>query len=134
MVMIMNQDKNNLDRFLEGLTTEGNKKIHYEKIYVRPSKLKSVIGFIASLIFLIIMIGLFTLSVMYFVLLIGTVLILVFFSVNAFTEKGLGLPKTIAYVEEEEEEEPIEDEEYNEDNSSFYDEEAEEEWDDEKGQ
>jgi len=132
----MNQDKNNLDRFLEGLTTEGNKKIHYEKTYVRPSKLKSVIGFVASLIFLIIMIGLFTLSVMYFVLLIGTVLVLVFFSVNVFTEKGLGLPKTIAYVEEdeEEEEEPIENEEYNEENSSFYDEEAEEEWDDERGQ
>ena len=130
----MNHEKNNLDRFLEGLTSEGNKKIVYEKTYVRPSKAKSVIGFIISLIVLIILIGLFTLSVMYFVLIIGNVLLLVFFGVNSFTEKGIGLPKTIAYAVEEEEPEEYDDseeydnEEYNNEdysneeysNSSFY--------------
>lgn len=127
----MNHEKNNLDRFLEGLTSEGNKKIAYDKVYERPSKAKSVIGFIISLIVLVILIGLFTLSVMYFVLIIGDVLLLVFFGVNAFTDKGIGLPKTIAYVvEDEEPEEEYDDQEeydnqeyYNQeyDNSSFYD-------------
>ena len=127
----MNHEKNNLDRFLEGLTSEGNKKITYDKVYERPSKAKSVIGFIISLIVLVILIGLFTLSVMYFVLIIGDVLLLVFFGVNAFTDKGIGLPKTIAYVVEDEEPEEEYDgqeeydnqEYYNQeyDNSSFYD-------------
>ena len=104
----MNQDKNNLDLFLEGLTKEGNKKVYYEKVYVRPSKFKSVLGFIASLIFLVILIGLFTFSVMYFVLLIGSILVFLFFTINAFTKKGIGLPKNIAYVVEEEIEEDSE--------------------------
>lgn len=120
MVIYMNQDKNHLDRFLEGLTTEGNKKVVYEKVYVRPSKFKSVIGFIMSLIVLIILIGLFTLSVMYFVLIIGDVLVFVFFAVNAFTEKGFGLPKTIGYVVEEDEEETEDELEEQEDEEEYY--------------
>ena len=129
----MNQGRNNLDRFLEGLTQEGNKKIYYEKVYERPSKARSIIGFIISLIVLIIIIGLFTLSVMYFVILIVNILLLVFFGVNTFTEKGIGLPKTIPYVIEEEEPEVEDEEDYSEEEgSSFYDqEEPDEEYEEE---
>ena len=121
MVIVMNQDKNRLDMFLEGLTKEGNKKIIYEKVYIRPTKFKSIIGFIASLIFFIILLGLFTFSVMYFVLLIGNILILLFFSINTFTEKGFGLPKNIAYVvsEEDNQGEEIDEDAYNEQDYSF---------------
>ena len=122
MVIVMNQDKNRLDMFLEGLTKEGNKKIIYEKVYIRPTKFKSIIGFIASLIFFIILLGLFTFSVMYFVLLIGNILILLFFSINTFTEKGIGLPKNIAYVVSEEEDnqgEEIDEDAYYEQDNSF---------------
>ena len=128
MVIVMNRDKNNLDLFLEGLTEEGRKKIVYEKTYVRPSKAKSIFGFILSLATLIILVGLLTFNVMYFVLLIGNILILIFFSINTFTEKGLGLPRTIAYVlddEEDKEEENITyfDEEYDDNINDEFDDE-----------
>jgi hypothetical protein len=101
----MNQEKNGIDKFIEGFNEGSKKKVVYERVYVRPTKIKSILGFIASLIFLVILVGLLTFNVMYFVLLIGNIIILIYFSINTFTEKGIGLPKTIAIPVEEEEEE-----------------------------
>ena len=112
----MNQNRIGLDGFLDGIAQESNKKKEYVRVYERPSKVKSVLGFIGALIFLVILIGLFTLNVMYFVLLIVNILVLFYFGVNAFTENGFSIGKT--YIVQADEEEPEEneeeyDEEYN---------------------
>jgi len=111
----MYRRENGIDKILNKIDEVGNKNYQYVRVYNKPGKVKSAIGFVASLIFLIIMIGLFSLNVMYFVLLIGSILIMLFFGINLFTEKGIGIPKTIRYEvkpEEEVEEVPEEEEEY----------------------
>ena len=124
----MNQDRNNIDKFIDGFNEASKKKVVYERVYVRPTKFKSIIGFVASLIFLVILVGLLTFNVMYFVLLIGNIIILIYFSINTFTEKGIGLPKTIAVPIIDEEEEEVEEpsyfsQDYQQDDEYFSDEE-----------
>ena len=115
MVIIMNHEKNNIDRFLDNIEKRSNKKVQYIKVYEKPTKAKCIIGFVFSLIFMVILLGLFSFNLMYFVLLIGCGLVLVFFGVNLFTEKGFGLPKTIAV--EVKEEQPENEEEMDEDDT-----------------
>ncbi len=111
MVVVMNNN-NIIDKFLDRVEKEANKKIVYQRIYQRPSKAKSIIGFIASLAFFIVMLGLFSFSGFFFLLFISDIIILIFYGVNVFTEKGIGLPKTIAIeLPSEEEMQEIENEE-----------------------
>ncbi len=80
------------------------KEVKYEKIYYRPSKGKCVIGFIISLIFLILLI--FTigvgLNIIYFILYGIDIFALVYYSLNLFTVKGFVLPKHVKIEEEDE--------------------------------
>jgi len=131
MVMVM---ANIVDKFLDRVEKEANKKIVYQRVYMRPSKVKSVIGFIVSLICFIVMIGLFSFTIFFWVLFLLNIVLLLFYAVNAFTEKGIALPKTIA-VELPDEEEDSSEEEINyfpdsddedtdfENDNSFYDQE-----------
>lgn len=100
----MNHERNGIDRFLDNIERRSNKKTEYVKIYEKPSKFKCFIGFVFSLVFLVILIGLFSFNLMYFLLLIGCILVLLYFAVNLFTEKSFGLPKTIAVEIKEDEE------------------------------
>lgn len=93
------KDKNMLDIFLDNYGTE--RKVNYKKVYVKPSRRKCIMGFIFSLIFLIILLFIITFSLMYFLLLLGDLLIFLYYTINLFTEKGIGLPKVVPYYEED---------------------------------
>lgn len=95
------KEKNIIDNFLDNYGTE-DRKIKYKKIFVKPSKFKCVVGFIFSFIFLILLLTLISFTFMYFLLLFGDLLIFLYYSLNLFTKKGIGLPKYISYYEDEE--------------------------------
>lgn len=95
------KNKNIVDKFLEFYSKEDNYK--FKTIYVRPSKFKSIVGFIFSVIFLILLLTLFTLKGFYFLLLIGDLLIVFYYGCNLFTKNGIGLPKNVLVYEDNEE-------------------------------
>ncbi len=90
-------DKNIIDKFLEGYTV-ANRNVSnttYKKSYQKPSKFKCIFGFIFSLIVFIILIRVFRTSILFFFILIGDLLCLIFYGVNLFTKKGIGIPKYV---------------------------------------
>ena len=95
-----NKDRNVLDRFLDNYEKQNESNIVYKKVYEKPSKGKTIIGFIFSLGFFIILIRHFLLKPFYFFFLIGDILVLIYYSLNLFTKKGFALPKTLAIKEE----------------------------------
>lgn len=97
-----NNEKNIVDRFLDGYEYANSEKTCYKRVYQKPSKIKSIIGFIFSLIFLIILIRLFVFKILYFVILIGDLAVCSYYGINLFTKKGIGLPKTIEVIVDEE--------------------------------
>lgn len=90
-----NNDKNIFDKFLGYYDNLNNRNKIYQRVYKKPSKVKCIIGFIFSILFLIFLIRLFAFSFLYFFLLLADLLILAFYSLNLFTKKGLPLPTTI---------------------------------------
>lgn len=94
------KNKNVIDKFLEGYEDYNERKVVYKKVYEKPGKVKTIVGFIFSFGFLLLLIRFFLLKPFYFFLLIGDILALVYFSLNLFTKKGFGLPKMVAVVEE----------------------------------
>ncbi len=90
----MNRDNKNLvDKFLDIYKREDN--YQYKTIYVKPSRFKCIVGFVVSVLFFILMLTFFTLKVLYFVVLLGDLVIVIYYGLNLFTEKGFGLPKNI---------------------------------------
>ena len=92
--------KNLFDTFLEKYDEYSSKKNVDIETYYRPSKGKSIFGFIFCLIMLIILIGFFHLSIVYFVILIGVLICLTYYGLNAFTKKGLVVKKKYNVPEE----------------------------------
>lgn len=99
------KDKNIVDKFLDNYEAISNNRVRYKRIYQKPSKFKSIIGFIFSIILTIMMLLMFVAKLMYFVLLLGVILTGVYYGINLFTEKGIGLPKRIPINENEDREE-----------------------------
>lgn len=107
-----NDKKNNLlDNFLEKYEQIGSvKKVNVETYY-RPSKPKCIFGFIFCLIFFLILIRIFTFSIVYFVIFFGDLIILTYFGLNLFTKRGFVIkqkhyvPKEYVTEDEEQEEE-----------------------------
>lgn len=97
-----NKNKNVIDKFLDGYEDYNEQKVVYKKVYEKPSKFKTAVGFIFSFGFFILLIRFFLLKPFYFILLIGDILALIYFSLNLFTKKGFSLPKVIAVKEEKE--------------------------------
>lgn len=93
----MNNNKGIVDKFLEGYDKYNNSNIRteYRRIYVKPSKLRSGFGFGFSLIFFILLLTMFTFNLVYFLLLFGSLIIVVYYGINLFTDKGIGLPRTV---------------------------------------
>ncbi len=91
------KDKNLVDMFLDGysVANDESSNMKYKKIYRKPSKVKCIIGFIFCLLILIILIRHFVFKLIFFLILIGDILILLFYGINLFTKKGWGLPKYI---------------------------------------
>ncbi len=97
-----NNDKGFVDKFLDGYDKYNSKNVELVKVYVKPTKIRSLFGFIFSLIFFIILITVFTLNLMYFILLFGSLAIVIYYGINLFTEKGIGLPRTVEVPVKEE--------------------------------
>lgn len=96
------KDKGNfIDYFLDNYESVPEE---YERIYEKPKKSKTIIGFIGSIVFLIALIPFASLSGLFFILLIGDILAIAFYGINLFTEKGIKLPKTVRVVHSNEEE------------------------------
>lgn len=106
-----NEKGNLIDYFLDNYESVPEE---YERVYEKPKKSKSIIGFIASIVFLIALIPFASLNSLFFILLIGDLLTIAFYGINLFTEKGIKLPKTVKVerkIEEESNNENNEDEE-----------------------
>ena len=84
---------------LEHLENNSNNETKLKKIYYRPTKLRSIIGFIITLIFMLILLFIigFQLNLIYMILFIGDFLLIVYYSMNLFTKDGLLIQK---YVED----------------------------------
>ncbi len=69
----------------------------YQRIYVKPDKLKMIISFILSLAILYILLFImhFKIQYIYLTILIVDILVLIFSGINLFTKNGIPLPKYI---------------------------------------
>lgn len=100
---------NLFDKFLDryDAINQRNARIEYRRIIKKPKKFESVLGFVVSLVVLIVLIRYFSPTGMYFVILIGDLLFLAYYGVNLFTKKGFGLPATIAVEVDDRDEEKV---------------------------
>lgn len=88
-------NKNIVDKFLDIYDEQNSNNVRYEKVYVRPSKLASFIGFVVSLFIFIIILSIFSFSFMYLLLFFLCLAVLIYYGINLFTKKGISLPRTI---------------------------------------
>ena len=88
--------KETMDKVLEFLTKDRNTN-EKEKILYRPDKVRSVTGFIFSLVFFIVMFMfcIFKFSLGFVILLGVSVGMLIFYGTNTFTQKGLYIQKFV---------------------------------------
>ena len=75
----------------------GKEEKEYERIYVRQSKGKSIIGFIFSLLIMLILIFVagFKFHFIFLTIFIIDLIIIVYYGINLFTKKGIKLPKYV---------------------------------------
>ncbi|MGN1371761.1 MAG: hypothetical protein ACI4XM_05770 [Candidatus Coprovivens sp.] len=90
-----------VDKFLDKYAERSSRKTELVKVYVKPAKWRSCVGFIISTIFFLLLLTIFTIKFYYFVMLFVSLIIAIYYGINLFTEKGLGLPRTIEVVVEE---------------------------------
>lgn len=105
------KDKGMVDKFLEAYDKHSNKKTEYRRIIVKPSKAKCIFGFLFSLVFFLIVLSLFSFNFTYFIFFFGSLAVVLYYGINLFTEKGIGIPQTVEVPVVEDEEEKEEDEE-----------------------
>ena len=110
----MKDDKKNIvDSFLDKYEEMSSKKKVNIETYYRPSKAKCIFGFIFCLIFMLILIRIFTINIVFFVIFFGDMACLIYFGLNLFTEKGFVIkekyrvPEEYLIQEEAEEDEAI---------------------------
>ncbi len=98
--------KNNglVDKFLDSYDSYNQKKGQTKivTVYVRPTKFKSIVGFIFCLIFFVLLITMFTFNLFYFLMLLGSLAATIYYGINLFTPNGIGLPKSFEVPIEEE--------------------------------
>lgn len=93
-------NKNVFDTFLEKYDEYSSRKhVDFEEYY-RPSKTKSIFGFVFCLIFFLIILRLFTFSIVYFVIFFGVLICLLYYGVNLFTKNGFVIKKKYRVPEE----------------------------------
>lgn len=112
----MNDNKKNLiDSFIEKYDEYNSKKKVKVETYYRPSKAKSIFGFVFCLIFFLILLRIFHFSVIYLVIFIGDLVCLLYFGLNLFTKNGFVVKQKFSvpeeYLMEDEEQEENNDEE-----------------------
>ena len=92
--------KNVFDTFLEKYDEYSSKKHVELEEYYRPSKAKCIFWFVFCLIFFLIILRLFTFSIVYFVIFFGVLICLLYYGINLFTKKGFVLKKKYRVPEE----------------------------------
>lgn len=90
-----NKEKNIVDKFLDKYETITNNQVRYKKVYQRPSKVKSLMGFVFWGILFVLLLFMFVFSLLYLVIMILVFLAVLYYGINLFTEKGFGLPKRV---------------------------------------
>ena len=90
-------NKNIVDSFLDIYENLSNKNSHkkYKIVYKKPSKIKCLLSFGFCLLFMIILIPMFSFTFMYMLLFLGDLIILLYYGINLFTKKGWPLPKRV---------------------------------------
>jgi uncharacterized protein YacL len=94
-----------IDKFLDYVKKKGNEKVETERIAVKPSKAKAIVGFIISLLFFLSCLFLLLGTVWGYILTIISFIIMIYYGTNVFTKKGLGIYQHVQVQPEEEEEE-----------------------------
>lgn len=92
--------KNVFDTFLEKYDEYSSRKKVDIETYYRPEKGKCIFGFVFCLLFFFILIRVFTFSIVYFVILIGDFICLLYFGINLFTKKGIVIRRKHSVPEE----------------------------------
>lgn len=104
-----------LDKVLDKLHDNNTSYVEYTKIYYRPTKVKSIVGFVISLLFFLILLsGAVYSSPLFWGVIIIDFIILLYYGINLFTKDGFLIPKYVILPKEENEE--INEEIINEDN------------------
>jgi len=89
------KEKNIFDKFLDHYEkTTKNQKVSV-KVFQKPSKLKSIIGFSFSLLLFFVLIRMFVFKLLFFIILLCDLGICFFYGINLFTKKGIRLPKHV---------------------------------------
>jgi amino acid transporter len=98
-----------IDKFLAYVKQKGDEKVEFERVAVKPSKAKAIIGFVVSLLFFMSCLFLLLGTVWGYVLTFISFIIMVYYGTNVFTKKGLGIYQHVQVqpTEEEEEKEQI---------------------------
>ena len=94
-----------IDKFLDYVKKKGDEKVEFERVAVKPSKGKAIIGFVISLLFFLSCLFLLLGSALGIVLTLISFIILVYYGTNVFTKKGLGIYQNVQVQPQEEEEE-----------------------------
>lgn len=102
------------DKIIDAYDKHASKKTEYRKFVVKPSKARCIFGFLFSLVFFFIILSLFAFNLTYFIFFFGSLAVVLYYGINLFTEKGIGIVHTVEVPVEEEVEE-VEDEEESED-------------------
>lgn len=87
--------KDKIESFLKKVEDKGNEKEQYIRVYKNPSKLGAIIGFIWSLLVLIVCIFLLLHSFLGIIITIIDLIIVVYYGSNVFSKKGIALYKTV---------------------------------------
>ena len=96
--------KEKVDKFLSYLEKKGDEKVDYERVVVKPSKNRATVGFIISLLVFISCLFLLLGSVFGYIITFIVFIFVVYYGVNVFGKKGIGIYKYVPVVKEEPEE------------------------------
>lgn len=116
--------KNKMPGFIKKILENSKPPKEYERVYYKPQKWKSLIGFVFSLIFLgaLLFVFSFNVNIYFIILFIGVVVVCAYYGINLFTKSGFLLPKFVLKKEDKNVEE-IKDEVYYDDTEMFLDDE-----------
>ena len=96
--------KDKLDGFIDYLRKNGDEKVEYERIVVKPTKNQATVGFIGSLLVFLSCLFILLGSVLGYIITFVAFLCVAYFATNLFGKKGIGFYKYVPIVKEEEKE------------------------------
>lgn len=91
------KNKNIIDKFLDAYDSANadSKTSSYKRVYFRPSKFKCIVGLIFSGLIMFVLLGIFSFNFMYLIIFLVDLLFLLYYGINLFTKKGIGIPRYV---------------------------------------